>query len=223
LIAAPNKWMAYISLTLFLIGLLGTILLIPIIAQDEWALIFGGTALVLAFVFGALSWRERMSKAAVIGTILTFIGVGITVVALVWTPPWTRREIAQRQQELLLRTMADVARVEAAAKVPPVVIATVPESGAANVDPALTEIRVTFSKEMITDRMWSFVQVSNETFPKSNGQVHYLNDGRTCVLPVQLEPGKIYAIWINSENHHAFQDLGGRAAVPYLLIFETRK
>jgi serine/threonine protein kinase len=107
--------------------------------------------------------------------------------------------------------------------VPPVVIATVPESGSADVDPALSEIRVTFSKDMITDRMWSFVQVSDETFPESNGQVHYLDDNRTCVLPVRLEPGRVYAIWINSENHHAFQDHGGRSAVPYLLIFETRK
>ena len=32
---------------------------------------------------------------------------------------------------------------------PPVVIRTVPESGAKNVDPALSEIRVTFSKEMM--------------------------------------------------------------------------
>jgi serine/threonine protein kinase len=106
---------------------------------------------------------------------------------------------------------------------PPVVIATVPESGAANVDPALNEIRVTFSKDMITDRMWSFVQVSEDAFPKTAGQIHYLNDGRTCVLPVRLEPGRVYAIWINSENYHAFQDRERRPAMPYLLIFETRK
>jgi tRNA A-37 threonylcarbamoyl transferase component Bud32 len=106
---------------------------------------------------------------------------------------------------------------------PPVVIATVPESGVADVDPSLAEIHVTFSKDMMTDRMWSFVQVSEETFPKSNGKVRYLGDKRTCVFPVQLEPGRTYAIWINSENHHNFQDRGGRPAVPYLLVFETRQ
>jgi hypothetical protein len=71
--------------------------------------------------------------------------------------------------------------------------------------------------------MWAFVQVSKETFPESAGQVHYLDDKRTCVLPVQLQPGKVYAIWINSEKYHAFQDRESRPAVPYLLIFETRK
>ena len=224
-VAAPNIWLAYLSLALFLTGLLGTILLIPLISQDEWALIFGGVALLLALVFGALSWAERLSKAVVTATLIVFAGAGIAVVALVWTPPWTRREVEQRQQETLRRAVTDHARevAAAAAKSPPVVIATVPESGAADVDPSLDEVRVTFSKDMITDRMWSFVQVSNETFPKSNGQIHYLDDKRTCVLPVQLESGKVYAIWINSDNHHAFQDRDGRSAMPYLLIFETRR
>jgi hypothetical protein len=106
---------------------------------------------------------------------------------------------------------------------PPSVVKTTPQAGDTAVDPALKEIRVTFSKDMMTDRMWSFCQVSEETFPKSDGQVHYLDDKRTCVLPVQLEPGKVYAIWINSEKYHAFQDRERQPAVPYLLIFETRK
>jgi hypothetical protein len=41
-------------------------------------------------------------------------------------------------------------------------------------------------------------------------------------MPVALKPGKLYAIWINSETHQTFQDLDGRAAVPYLLVFKTR-
>jgi len=221
-VAAPNRWMAYLSLALFLCGLLGTILLIPIIAQDEWALIFGGTTLGLALVFGALSWKERMSKAAVMGAILTFIGVGITVVVLVWTPPWTRQEIERRQQELLLRTAAEVARVEAAAKVPPVVIATVPESGAANVVPSLTELRVTFSKPM-QDGSWSWTIWGEENFPEMTGQPHFLADKRTCVLPVKLKPGKLYASWLNSDYHKDFKDTNGQPALPYLLIFETKK
>jgi len=109
------------------------------------------------------------------------------------------------------------------AAVPPVVIATVPESGSPDVDPSLSEIRVTFSKDMITDRMWSFVQDSPETFPSLNGQIHYLEDNRTCVLPVQLEPGKLYAIWINSEKFKNFKDANGQPALPYLLIFQTKK
>ena len=55
------------------------------------------------------------------------------------------------------------------------------------------------------------------------GDVHFMKDGRTCVLPVKLEPGKTYAMWINSQKHNAFRDTGNNSAVPYLLVFETRR
>ena len=41
------------------------------------------------------------------------------------------------------------------AGVPPVVVKTVPEAGATDVDPAITEIKVTFSKDM-ADKSWSW-------------------------------------------------------------------
>jgi hypothetical protein len=75
--------------------------------------------------------------------------------------------------------------------VPPVVVKTVPEAGTAAVDPKLTEIKVTFSKDM--------------------------------QLPVKLEPGKTYAIWVNSDKFTNFKDTDGRSAVPYLLVFKTKK
>ena len=37
------------------------------------------------------------------------------------------------------------------------------------------------------------------------------------------EPGKTYAIWVNSEKFNNFKDTGGRSAVPYLLVFKTKK
>jgi RNA polymerase sigma-70 factor (ECF subfamily) len=106
--------------------------------------------------------------------------------------------------------------------VPPVVVRTVPEAGAGEVDPKLTEIRVTFSKPM-RDGSWSWNVYTRETFPKLNGQPRYLTDKRTCVLPVQLEAGKTYALWINSEKWANFKDTDGRSAVPYLLVFRTKK
>jgi RNA polymerase sigma-70 factor (ECF subfamily) len=107
-------------------------------------------------------------------------------------------------------------------EVPPVVINTIPESGTANVDPAIAELRVTFSKPM-RDGSWSWTIWGEENFPETTGAARYLADGRTCVLPVKLKPGKLYAIWLNSEHHHDFKDREGKSAVPYLLIFETRK
>ena len=106
--------------------------------------------------------------------------------------------------------------------VPPVVVKTIPEAGAGEVDPKLTEIKVTFSKDM-QDGSWSWVTHSKESFPKMDGKPKYLADKRTCVLPVKLEPGKTYAIWVNSEKFLNFKDPDGRSAVPYLLVFKTKK
>ena len=53
--------------------------------------------------------------------------------------------------------------------VPPVVVKTVPEAGAGEVDPKLTEIKVTFSKDM-QDGSWSWVTLSKESFPKEDGK-----------------------------------------------------
>ena len=105
---------------------------------------------------------------------------------------------------------------------PPVVIRTVPEAAQTDIDPALSEIRVTFSKPM-RDGSWSWVQISPGSFPKLAGQPSFQADERTAVLPVALDPGRTYAIWLNSPSHENFQDSEGRKAVPYLLVFSTRK
>jgi hypothetical protein len=104
---------------------------------------------------------------------------------------------------------------------PPVVVKASPEAGSADVDPGTTEIRVTFSKEM-QDRSWSWSTASPDTFPKTVGQPKYLDNKRTCVLSVKLEPGKTYAIWVNSQKFRGFKDTTGQAAVPYLLVFKTK-
>jgi len=106
---------------------------------------------------------------------------------------------------------------------PPVVVKTFPQAGETAVDPSIKEISVTFSKEMMTKDMWSWVMVSKESFPNISGEVKYLKDKRTCVAPVNLEPGKTYAIWFNSEKYNAFRDTDNNPAVPYLLVFQTRE
>jgi RNA polymerase sigma-70 factor (ECF subfamily) len=106
------------------------------------------------------------------------------------------------------------------ATAPPVVVKTVPQAGSEGVNSSLNEIRVTYSKDM-KDGTWSWSTWGVNTFPQTAGKPHYLPDKRTCVLPVHLEAGKTYAIWLNSENFQNFKDSGGRRAVPYLLIFKT--
>ncbi len=106
---------------------------------------------------------------------------------------------------------------------PPVVVKTFPQAGETTVDSSIKEISVTFSKEMMTKNMWSWVMVSKESFPDISGEVKYLKDKKTCVAPVNLEPGKTYAIWFNSQNHNAFRDTDNNPAVPYLLVFQTKE
>ncbi len=106
---------------------------------------------------------------------------------------------------------------------PPVVVKTSPPAGTKQVDPSLAELRVTFSKTMLTEEMWSFVKASPDSFPQIAGQPYYLKDRRTIVLPVKLARGRTYAMWINSAEHNSFRDRGSNPAVPYLLVFETRK
>lgn len=107
-------------------------------------------------------------------------------------------------------------------EMPPVVVRTVPQAGDTEVDAEkVKEIRVTFSKDM-KDERWSWTQISDETFPKSAGKIHYEKDHRTCVMPVKLEPGKTYVIWLNPPRFRGFKDADGHPAEAYLLVFETK-
>lgn len=104
---------------------------------------------------------------------------------------------------------------------PPVVVETLPKAGAGDVDPATTELKVTFSKDM-QDGNWSWAQISNSTFPKTTGKPHYDADHRTCILPVKLEPNHTYVIQLNYPPFDSFSDPDGRKAVRYLYVFQTR-
>lgn len=109
------------------------------------------------------------------------------------------------------------------ATAPPVVVATVPQAGATDVDAAATtEIKVTFSKAMEPGN-FSWVQFGKDTFPETAGKPHFLDDHRTCVLPVKLQPGHPYVIWLNRPPYQSFMDGEGHRAVPYLLVFETKR
>ncbi|MEM6980027.1 MAG: Ig-like domain-containing protein [Planctomycetota bacterium] len=104
--------------------------------------------------------------------------------------------------------------------VPPVVVSTTPVAGSDTVAATTNEIRITFSQPM-QDNSWSWSTLSKKSFPEVTGEPKYAEDGRTCVLPVKLEPGRTYAIWANTQKFTNFRSAGGRSAVPYLLVFKT--
>lgn len=119
--------------------------------------------------------------------------------------------VAQEKKEISVESM------------PPVVVKTIPTAGDIEVDPDIKEISVTFSKNMMTDRMWAWVQISDDTYPETISDVKYLEDKRTCVLPVKLKPGKTYVIWFNHGKYNSFRDLNNTPSVPYLLVFQTKQ
>jgi RNA polymerase sigma-70 factor (ECF subfamily) len=104
---------------------------------------------------------------------------------------------------------------------PPVVVKTMPESGTKDVSPGTIEIKVTFSKPM-ADGSWSWSTAWEGSTPEVVGKPKYEADGKTCVLKVKLEPNKSYGYWLNSGNFHNFKDRERHAAVPYLLVFQTK-
>ena len=127
----------------------------------------------------------------------------------------------------LAASLTVAAQAQEAAKhsvetMPPAVVSTIPQCGDTAVDAGLKEIRVTFSKDMMTKEMWSICQVSDDSFPASAGDIHYLGDKRTCVFPVKLEPGKTYVLWFNTGKFASFRDTANNSAIPYLLVFKTR-
>ena len=126
---------------------------------------------------------------------------------------------------VLLQTLVHAQQQEyTVATLPPVVVNTVPQAGDVKVDPNITEVRVTYSKRM-EDGSWSWGQISDDTMPATTGKPRYLADGKTCVLPVKLEPGRTYVLQLNSltGKFANFKDRQKRPAVAYLLVFQTRK
>ena len=117
--------------------------------------------------------------------------------------------------------LASQTRSQTIESMPPVVVKTVPESGAKEVSPGTIQIKVTFSKPM-ADGSWSWSTAWEGSTPEVVGEPKYEADGKTCVLKVKLEPGKTYAYWLNSGNFHNFKDRERHASVPYLLVFQTK-
>ncbi len=147
-----------------------------------------------------------------LGSYILSVGFLGSAIALIAASALAEDKNAQKQAP-------DAVSVAAA---PPVVVSTTPQAGATDVDASVTEIRVTYSKKM-ADGTWSWSTWGENTFPKTTGKPHYDADKRTCVLPVKLEAGHTYAIWLNSNNFGNFKDADGKSAVPYLLVFETKK
>ncbi len=104
----------------------------------------------------------------------------------------------------------------------PQVVSTFPLGGSVDVDPGITEISVTFDTEM-TDRSWSWAYEDKKLFPEVVGEPRFTDGNTRNVLPVRLEPNKVYQIWINTAKYSNFKDKSGNPAVPFRFMFTTGK
>lgn len=105
----------------------------------------------------------------------------------------------------------------------PVVIETTPQDGAVDVDAELEYITATFSEPMDIDG-WSWVTEVGRPTPSITGLPFYLDD-TTTVLPVRLEPGTTYGIWLNSPDDaelRKFTNNAGVSARAHRIRFTTR-
>jgi RNA polymerase sigma-70 factor (ECF subfamily) len=102
---------------------------------------------------------------------------------------------------------------------PPHVVELDPPNGAVDVDAATAVLRATFDRPM--EPSWSWVTEGSH-FPQATGKAYFEPDARTAAMPVRLEPGQTYVIWLNSENYQLFRDLQGTPAPPLRWVFTTR-
>jgi hypothetical protein len=112
-------------------------------------------------------------------------------------------------------------RSEAGARWRPWVVARSPEVGESEVDPALSEITVTFDRDMSGGMSWTG---GGEAYPHTPAdRPAYWRDRRTCVLPVKLQAGRFYRLELNpGPPYQNFRGTDGRAAAQSVLYFTTR-
>ena len=104
----------------------------------------------------------------------------------------------------------------------PHVLALEPANGAQNVDPNLSEIRVTFDRPM-SPNSWSFCQRGADNFPDFLAKPSFNADRTVITVPVRLRPEWNYYIFLNSPPFLGFRSAQGGIlpAVPW--SFSTGK
>lgn len=103
----------------------------------------------------------------------------------------------------------------------PTIVSITPESGADDIDPSVSEIRVTFDMPMGPGFSWTgggprFPEIPNGKKPT------WSEDGKTCVLPVQLKPNWDYVLGLNSVSFNNFQSKWGVPLEPVVYRISTK-
>lgn len=102
----------------------------------------------------------------------------------------------------------------------PRVVATYPARDSTIPSGSLT-LSVTFDQAM-RDGSYSFVQMSEETYPTCEPRPQVSADRRTFTLRCTTLPGRKYEIWFNRAPYMNFRSVAGTPAQPFQLLFRTR-
>ena len=103
----------------------------------------------------------------------------------------------------------------------PQIVSMVPANGAADVDPGISEIRVTFDMPMGEGFSWTGGGPRFPEIPK--GKMPSWSENNTvCVLPVRLKADDEYVLGLNSVSHKNFQSKWGVPLEPVVYRFGTR-
>jgi hypothetical protein len=103
---------------------------------------------------------------------------------------------------------------------PPRVILAAPDHADADVDPAISEIRIEFDQDM--SHGGHSICGGGPTFPKIRAKPTWI-DARTIRIPVELESGHEYSLSINCPAAQNFRSTTGEAAEMYPILFRTAK
>ena len=103
----------------------------------------------------------------------------------------------------------------------PKVVKSTPEIGATDVDPRLSLLSVTFDVAMDPGGFsWTGGGPSFPAIPEGQ-KPRWSRDGKTCTLPVKLEPGKNYELGLNSVSDKNFASKWGVPLEPVRFEFTT--
>ncbi len=101
----------------------------------------------------------------------------------------------------------------------PVVMESNPEAFKNDVSPELKQLTVQFDRPMVTSSYsWTG---GGDTYPKTIGRPSFDSTGTKGILNVELEPGRVYWVGINSPSYKNFKSQDGKPANWYIILFAT--
>ena len=103
----------------------------------------------------------------------------------------------------------------------PKILFMIPENGAKDIDPNLSEIRITFDCPMQSSSYSMIMYGSSDHYPEIIGEIRFDSTKTKCFIPVKLKPDKHYIFGLNSEYSMAFRDENNNPLIPVIVKFKT--